>query len=42
MSLANKVAGFPLAECDEVRRAILKRNVSMSDSKNKKSYFDFT
>ncbi len=36
MALANKVAGFPLAECDEVRRAILKRNVSTGDSAKKK------
>jgi DNA polymerase III alpha subunit len=28
MSLANKVAGFPLDETDEVRRAIMKRSIS--------------
>ena len=36
MALANKVAGFPLAECDEVRRAILKRNVSTGDAAKQK------
>jgi DNA polymerase-3 subunit alpha len=36
MALANKVSGFPLAECDEVRRAILKRNVSAGDANKKK------
>jgi DNA polymerase-3 subunit alpha len=36
MALANKVAGFPLAECDEVRRAIMKRNLSAGDAAKKK------
>lgn len=28
MSLANKVSGFPMEQCDEVRRAIMKRSIS--------------
>lgn len=28
MELANKVGGFPMEQCDEVRRAIMKRNIS--------------
>lgn len=36
MKLANKVAGFPLAETDEVRRAIMKRSISGGEEAKKK------
>lgn len=32
MALANKVAGFPLSETDEVRRAIMKRSIAGGDA----------
>lgn len=35
MALANKVAGFPLEECDHVRRLIMKRSIS-ADAEQKK------
>jgi DNA polymerase-3 subunit alpha len=37
MELANKVSGFPLAECDEIRRAIMKRDMSASSDQAKKT-----
>jgi len=37
MELANKVAGFPMAETDEVRRAIMKRSISGGDAAKKKA-----
>lgn len=36
MALANKVAGFPMAETDEVRRAIMKRSISGGEAAKKK------
>lgn len=36
MSLANKVAGFPLDQTDEVRRAIMKRSISGGEAAKKK------
>lgn len=35
MALANKVAGFPLEQCDEVRRAIMKRSISGGEAAKK-------
>jgi DNA polymerase-3 subunit alpha len=37
MSLANKVAGFPLEKCDEVRRAIMKRSIAGGEAAKKKT-----
>jgi DNA polymerase-3 subunit alpha len=37
MALANKVAGFPLEQCDEVRRAIMKRSISGGDAAKQKA-----
>lgn len=37
MALANKVAGFPLAETDEVRRAIMKRSISGGEEAKRKT-----
>jgi hypothetical protein len=37
MALANKVAGFPMAETDEVRRAIMKRSISGGEAAKKKA-----
>ena len=36
MALVNKVAGFPMAETDEVRRAIMKRSISGGEAAKKK------
>ena len=36
MHLANKVAGFPMEQCDEVRRAIMKRSISGGEAAKKK------
>jgi DNA polymerase-3 subunit alpha len=36
MALVNRVAGFPMAETDEVRRAIMKRSISGGDAAKKK------
>jgi len=36
MALANKVAGYPLEKCDEVRRAIMKRSISGGEAAKKK------
>ncbi len=36
MALANKVAGFPMDETDEVRRAIMKRSISGGEAAKKK------
>lgn len=36
MSLVNKVSGFPMAETDEVRRAIMKRSISGGAAAQKK------
>ena len=36
MALANKVAGFPMNETDEVRRAIMKRSISGGEAAKKK------
>ncbi len=36
MALANKVSGFPMEQCDEVRRAIMKRSISGGDAAKKK------
>lgn len=36
MTLANKVSGFPMEQCDEVRRAIMKRSISGGDAAKKK------
>lgn len=37
MALANKVAGFPLDETDEVRRAIMKRSISGGEAAKQKA-----
>ena len=37
MELANKVAGFPLDECDKLRKAIMKRTISGGDEAKKKA-----
>jgi DNA polymerase-3 subunit alpha len=37
MLLANKVAGYDLAKCDEVRRAILKRSLATGESAKKEA-----
>jgi DNA polymerase III alpha subunit len=37
MELANKIAGFPLDECDNVRKAITKKTAGNSDDGKKKS-----
>jgi DNA polymerase III alpha subunit len=37
MELANKVAGFPKEQCDEVRRAIMKRSISGGDAAKAKA-----
>lgn len=36
MALVNKVSGFPMAETDEVRRAIMKRSISGGDAAKQK------
>jgi len=37
MELANKVGGFPLDRCDEIRRAIMKRSVAGGEDAKKKA-----
>lgn len=37
MSLVNRVSGFPMAETDEVRRAIMKRSISGGEAAKKKT-----
>lgn len=37
MELAHKVAGFPLEQCDEVRRAIMKRSISGGEAAKQKA-----
>ena len=37
MELANKVAGFPLEECDKLRKAIMKRTISGGEDAKKKA-----
>lgn len=37
MQLANKVGGFPMEKCDEVRRAIMKRSISGGEAAKQKA-----
>lgn len=37
MALANKVGGFPMERCDEIRRAIMKRSISGGEAAKKEA-----
>jgi DNA polymerase-3 subunit alpha len=37
MLLANKVGGYPMEQCDEIRRAIMKRSISGNEEARKKA-----
>lgn len=38
MELANKVGGFPMEQCDEIRRAIMKRSISGGEAAKKAAH----